>query len=886
MYNRTIAKNPSDLDSILEAFERENEVSGGADVVAFLPDASDPAYQQVAVELIRVDLERSWARGSKKRLEAYREITPLLFTDPRRLAEIAFEEYRLRKQSGEAVSAAEYKRRYAIDTSVWPEENDHQVDRNQSASLATTHSLVRTGDVPEFPRVGDSFAGFDLIEQLGRGAFGVVFRANQSDLAAREVVLKITAPRSVEPQRLARLQHTNIVPLYSMHEHGGLLAICMPFFGRQTLADVVRGGNATAEQAGISTVFDKDVETLPLGQKQLAESDVHHSGTAAAPGMAPMGVDSIVDLVAQLAEGLAHAHDRGIVHSDLKPANVLLTDDGVAMLLDFNLSSDSSSHQKETLLVGGTLPYMAPEHLLATLNGGAVRAASDVYSLGVIAFELLAGKRPFPDRAGGFDQTVDALVADRQKKTPSVRSFNPRVSAGLSAIVARCLESDVTRRYASAGQLAEDLRRYQQDLPLRHAADRSIRERSGKWLRRNARAVRWAVAASLVGLLVSLSAMYMARQNRLADLEAATSFTEFENDAHAALLNLHAPGIEPELHALGQAAAKRAVEKLGLLNDNSLRSATISRLTPAQQSAARRQGVELLYALAESQSADQQQLDESIRYNTAALALLPSDSSSKSLLQQRMKLLKAAGDAQGALKIGEQAKRAVPDQRDAFLAAAMLLEKGNYADAVAAWEKLCNQNRQDPLNWLLLGNAYVGAGRLANAEACYTALIALEPNAMNGYLYRGLCRADEGKFPDAESDYTEALLLNPSVAAIRINRALTYFALRNFEAADRDASAAIAAGLADPRAYFVRALIRDAMGKRDEAKADRERGLAIQPVDDKGWVARGISFLRSDPQQAAHEFEQGIQQFPEFETTAAESCPRLRRSAQSARRRP
>ena len=400
MYNRTIAKNPSDLDSILEAFERENEVSGGADVVAFLPDSSDPAYQQVAVELIRVDLERSWARGSKKRLEAYREITPLLFTDPRRLAEIAFEEYRLRKQSGEAVSAAEYKRRYAIDTSVWPEENDHQVDRNESASLSTTHSLVRAGEVPEFPRVGDSFAGFDLIEQLGRGAFGVVFRANQSDLAAREVVLKITAPRSVEPQRLARLQHTNIVPLYSMHEHGGLLAICMPFFGRQTLADVVRGGNATAEQAGISTLFDKDAETLPLGQKQLENSDAHDSGTAAAPGMAPMDVDSVVDLVAQLAEGLAHAHDRGIVHSDLKPANVLLTDDGVAMLLDFNLSSDSSSHQKETLLVGGTLPYMAPEHLLATLNGGAVRAASDVLFPRRDSVRTLSGAEAIPGSCG------------------------------------------------------------------------------------------------------------------------------------------------------------------------------------------------------------------------------------------------------------------------------------------------------------------------------------------------------------------------------------------------------------------------------------------------------------------------------------------------------
>ena len=133
---------------------------------------------------------------------------------------------------------------------------------------------------------------------------------------------------------------------------------------------------------------------------------------------------------------------------------------------------------------------------------------------------------------------------------------------------------------------------------------------------------------------------------------------------------------------------------------------------------------------------------------------------------------------------------------------------------------------------------------------------------MNGYLYRGLCRADEGKFSDAESDYTEALRLNPSVAATRINRALTYFALGNLEAADRDATAAIAAGLADPRANFVRALIREAMGKHDEARADRQQGLAIRPIDDKGWVARGMSLLRGDPEQAAHEWEQGIQRFP------------------------
>jgi tetratricopeptide (TPR) repeat protein len=161
-----------------------------------------------------------------------------------------------------------------------------------------------------------------------------------------------------------------------------------------------------------------------------------------------------------------------------------------------------------------------------------------------------------------------------------------------------------------------------------------------------------------------------------------------------------------------------------------------------------------------------------------------------------------------------------------------------------------------------LGNANAGAGRLASAEACYTALIALQPKAMSGYLYRGLCRSEQGNFPAAEKDYSEALLLDPSVAATRINRALAYYAQRNLTAAERDTTAAIQAGLADPRAYFIRALIRDAMDKREEANADRQHGLTIQPIDDKGWVARGIAVLRDDPQRAAREFEQGIRKFP------------------------
>lgn len=862
MYDQTFAKTEMELESILEAFEREDEETGGADVVEFLPDASDPVYERVAVELIRVDLERSWARGSRKRLDAYREVTPILFSDPRKLAEIAFEEYRLRKQAGEPVSSAEYRQRYAIDTSHWP------VEDGDKPGLAECSTQTLGGSINEhvprltFPRVGDSFAGFDLVEQLGRGAFGVVFRARQADLAAREVVLKVTALRSVEPQRLAKLQHTNIVPLYSMHAHAGMFAICMPYFGRQTLADVIRGKRGVeAGQERLSTVAEAADETLPLNRRaEAADAKGDSSGRRTIVRHGVMSIDRAVEIIAQLAEGLDHAHQREIVHSDLKPANVLLTDDGVPMLLDFNLATDSSAGQRSTLLVGGTLPYMAPEHLVAIRSGSPVLAASDIYSLGVIGFELLTGERPFPDRAGDFDQTCDVLVVDRKRSVPWVADHNPQVSAGLSSIIARCLEPAVPRRYKSAGELAEDLRSYQRHLPLKHAPERSLTERGAKWFRRNLRGIRWAVAASLVIATAACLGLYAARQHRLAVLEAASTFSKFQKDAQTALLNLHAPGSEAGLRSIGQTAAERAIEELELTESSAGRSSTFARLTPEQQAEVRDKGVELLYTLA-AQSAGEQ-VEANLRRNAAALSLISGGDNARSLLEQRARLLELGGQPSEARRFRERAQQVTSDEREHYLAALTLLENRKYKEAVAAWEKLIVTNRQHPTCWLLLGNAYVGVGRLANAEACYTAIIALVPDAMNGYLYRGLCRFDQGHMAGAEEDFTAALQLNSNVPTTRINRALAYYALGNMAAAESDATAAIDGGLNDPRGYFVRALIRDARGKQDLAKGDRERGFTMRPTDDAGWVARGIALLREDPQRAAGEFEKGIDTFP------------------------
>ena len=101
-------------------------------------------------------------------------------------------------------------------------------------------------------------------------------------------------------------------------------------------------------------------------------------------------------MASRLADGLAHAHERGILHRDLKPANILMTDEGQPMLLDFNLSEDSEVRPGAAAAVGGTLPYMAPEHLEALRGGASPDARSDLYSLGVILYELLTVRRPFP----------------------------------------------------------------------------------------------------------------------------------------------------------------------------------------------------------------------------------------------------------------------------------------------------------------------------------------------------------------------------------------------------------------------------------------------------------------------------------------------------------
>src|SRR5439155_26206933 len=143
-----------------------------------------------------------------------------------------------------------------------------------------------------------------------------------------------------------------------------------------------------------------------------------------------------------LVDGLAHAHERGIVHRDLKPANILLTDEGQPMLLDFDLAHDTKLRGRAAIAhIGGTLPFMAPEQIQAfRAQTLLLDYRGDIYSFGVIFYELLTGRPAFPTHRGPVKQVLEKMIQDRQGPPPSIRDFNKSVSPAVESIIRHCLE--------------------------------------------------------------------------------------------------------------------------------------------------------------------------------------------------------------------------------------------------------------------------------------------------------------------------------------------------------------------------------------------------------------------------------------------------------------
>ena len=262
------------------------------------------------------------------------------------------------------------------------------------------------------------FGDYELLEEIGRGGQGVVFRARQKSLN-RIVALKVIglgqwATKAhlkrfrLEAEAAASLDHPCIVPIYEVGERDGQCYFSMKF---------VEGGQ-----------LDEVVKHTPMSLRQAAE------------------------LIAKMARTVHHAHEHGILHRDIKPGNILLDANGEPHLTDFGLARlvESESTVTRTLEVLGTPSYMAPEQ--AAGNNTKLTSATDVYGLGAVLYQLLTGHPPF---AGGTTYETIKLLLETEPRPP--RLWNPKVDRDLSTICLKCLEKDPQRRYSSALALAEDL---------------------------------------------------------------------------------------------------------------------------------------------------------------------------------------------------------------------------------------------------------------------------------------------------------------------------------------------------------------------------------------------------------------------------------------------
>jgi WD40 repeat protein/tRNA A-37 threonylcarbamoyl transferase component Bud32 len=395
--------------------------------------------------------------------------------------------------------------------------------------------LIPLPAVRQAPSALPKIEGFEILGKLGQGGMGVVYKARQLDLQ-RIVALKMVlagvhadardlARLRAEAEAVAQLQHPNIVEIHAIGQADGLPYFCLEYLEGGTLSKYVSGDPNPPRRAA------EQVETL--------------------------------------ARAVHYAHVRGIVHRDLKPANVLLTLDGVPKIADFGLAkrldrADGSTAATDGGLVAGTPRYMAPEQLTPIAPGKTrtIGPATDIYALGAILYELLTGRPLYPG-----DSALDVVVRVLHEDPTPPRRFRPEIPRDLETICLKCLAKALGNRYATANDLADDLRRFLTGEPVR-ARPTSVYYRCARFASRNralVAGVTTTLAALVAGIIVSGGfAIEEAHARRRADENARQAESAREVNARQAYQAL--------LAAAQFALAENDLEEAGRLLESSPQS--------------------------------------------------------------------------------------------------------------------------------------------------------------------------------------------------------------------------------------------------------------------------------------------------------------------------
>jgi serine/threonine protein kinase/tetratricopeptide (TPR) repeat protein len=756
------------------------------------------------------ELVAAWRRGERTPAEELLARHPELGDEA--AIRLIYEEACLRREAGLPVDPGEMARRF-------PRFADELV-----VLLDCQRLLDSAPARAAFPQAGESLAGFRLRAELGRGAAGRVFLAAQPSLGDRPVVLKVMRRGREEHLSLARLQHMNIVPLYSEHllKDRDLQVLCMPFLGGATLGQVLDllAGRAPAQRTGQAII-------AAIDRIQARRPTVLQSGGPFRRFIARSSYEeAIASIGASLADGLQYAHERDLVHMDIKPSNVLLAADGQPMLLDFHLARGPiAPGAPPPAWMGGTPEYMSPEQrraLTAVREGRPIRDAvdgrADLYSLGMLLYGALGG--PVPESCA--------------EPVPPLHRCNARVSVGLADIIHKCLCQDPRGRYRDAAGLAGDLRRHLGQLPLRGVPNRSWAERWRKWRRRRPAALSRGLFLLLLG--GAAGALWLPYRQRRHDAEAALArgqeflgrhqYAEAADAARRGLALLdHLPAVDRPRRAL--AAALDRAERGG-------KAAELHRLAevirfrygpappPAEEAQAllrlgRRiwQGRDLL--MRRIGGAPEADAEGTVRTDLLDLIIVWTD-----LRRRYVAAPEAREAAQEALHTLEEAEALLGpspslERERADCARVIGLDRpppGPAARPQSAW------GHYD------LGRSYLRAGKLDLAAEEFRLGLDLRPQDFWLNFYQGLCDYRLGHFEGAVNAFRVCIALSPETAECYYNRGLAYQALGQLEGALSDYNRALALNRKLTDAALNRGIVHYRQGRYAEALADLERARA------------------------------------------------------------